>query len=80
MGKLEITDNGRRYTCSLRVRLSKNYQSIEVGSEFGRNANAAETTDRLISDVDETTWASLQNLVKRGAEALDHVSKPGGHA
>lgn len=81
MGKLVVYNLAQRYTCSLRLRLSKNYQSIEVGAEFGRNAHDDESMEQLVASVNEATWNQLHGLAKTGAEVLISATKSqtGGH-
>ena len=69
------------YSYALSARLSKNYNSLEVRVEFGRDLTPGETNAQLISSVESTVKARVEEGTKFIASNLgfteDLTSKKG---
>jgi len=63
------------YTFRASLRLSRNYNSIEVSAEYGRDLKPKETTERMIEDVTKTVWEKLEREAARADEVLNSTKK-----
>ncbi len=70
----KTADTGVRYTAALDLRLSKNFNSVGVHVEFGRDANQGESRDKLVEDVHDEIKSRLANLAQYADELLGSMN------
>lgn len=63
------------YNFRASVRLSKNYNSIEVSAEFGREAGAKEKPEDMIDEVESVVWERLNTQLAKADGLLSSQKK-----
>lgn len=74
MAKTAGPMTGARYSAALDLRLSKNYNSVGVHVEFGRDANPGETREALVRDVHDEVQRRLAELAQYADELLSSTN------